>query len=178
MDRMPEVTTKEHIERTAGYQSLEPVTRPPYWGVDLDWGRRPGVPMESQEPRPMANARLNPDQQEGEPAAPLHGRPNKPMPKVFGTATPLHGMAGAIRRYAYTLPDHNPRHWLTKLFADRVESWGYHGRKYLPFIGMFGAAALLAGRSSRAKLASALEDAKEMRGHRGTPRRTAEWYGS
>ncbi|WP_314427229.1 hypothetical protein [uncultured Microbacterium sp.] len=51
------------------------------------------------------------------------------MPPVFGTAQPLHGLSGAIRRFAY---DHfsetkNTR-WLLLVVGDRVESVGAHVR--------------------------------------------------
>lgn len=49
------------------------------------------------------------------------------LPPVFGTAQPLHGVSGAIRRFAY---DHfsetkNIR-WLLLVLGDRVESVGAH----------------------------------------------------
>lgn len=51
------------------------------------------------------------------------------LPPVFGTAQPLHGLSGAIRRLAY---DHfsetkNTR-WLLLVLGDRVESVGAHLR--------------------------------------------------
>ncbi|AKJ05668.1 Hypothetical protein AA314_07294 [Archangium gephyra] len=64
----------------------------------------------------------------------MHGRSNKEMPPVFGTSTPLKGLSGAIRKYAYSLPDHYPSHWLLKMLGDRVDSWGYHTRRALPVL--------------------------------------------
>ncbi len=145
MNREPEVTDLETIQRRSGYQSLEPVTRPSWWGVDLDHSRRPGVPSHRANPQPMPNARFPVEQQRGEPASPLHGRPNKPMPAVFGTTLPLRGLSGAIRRRAYALPDHYPSHWLLKLLGDRVDSWTYNARKYLPYTLPVAAAALIFG---------------------------------
>nr|WP_233261774.1 hypothetical protein [Vitiosangium sp. GDMCC 1.1324] len=37
---------------------------------------------------------------------PKHGRPNKPMPPVYGTSVGLKGVSGIIRRIAYRYPDH------------------------------------------------------------------------
>lgn len=133
MNPTPELSTPERVKRHSGYQSLQPVTRPEYWGVDLDPSRRPGVPM-MREPQPWPNTRFPPEQQPGKSAAPMHGRPNKPMPPVFGTSTPLHGLSGAIRKFAYQLPDHYPSHWLLKMLGDRVDFWGYRARRMLPVV--------------------------------------------
>ena len=134
METMPVVTTPEQVMRESAYQSLQPVTHPPYWGVDKELSRRPGVPMASPDPKPFPNTRFPPEPQRGEPASPKHGRPNKPMPPVFGTACPLQGLSGIIRRLAYSYPDHQPRHWLLKMLGDRVELWGYRARKLVPVI--------------------------------------------
>lgn len=46
---------------------------------------------------------------------------------VFGTAQPLHGPAGAIRRYAYrTYSEGQTAHWLLLIAADRVEAMIAH----------------------------------------------------
>jgi hypothetical protein len=130
MNPKPELSTPEQVRQRSAYQSLQPVMRPEYWGVDLDPARRPGVPM-MREPRPWPNTRFPPERQPGEPTSPLHGRPNKPMPPVFGTAVPLHGLSGVIRKLAYHYPDHYPSHWLLKMLGDRVDSWGTRTRHLL-----------------------------------------------
>lgn len=150
MSNTPEITTPESIERRSAYQAMEPVIHPSYWGVDQDHARRPGVPM-MREPQEWPNTRYPPERQPGKPTAPRHGRSNKPMPPVFGTAVPLRGLSGVIRRWAYRYPDHKPRHWLLKMLGDRVDSWEHRVKKYLPVI--LPAVALLAvrraGRSSK-----------------------------
>lgn len=148
MNLTPEVTTPETVQRRSGYQSLQPVTKPDYWGIDLDPSRRPGVPMMRENPQPFPNTRFPPERQPGEPSSPLHGRPNKPMPPVFGTAVPLRGLSGVIRKLAYSYPDHYPRHWLLMMLGDRVEWWSYNARRYLP-VALPLAAALLFLRSAR-----------------------------
>jgi hypothetical protein len=132
----PEVTNLETILSRSAFQALEPVRRPPHWGVDLDPDSRPGVPMMKTEPQIMENARWPVERQVGEPASPRHGRSNKPMPPVFGTALPPRGVSGMLRRLAYRYPDHKPRHWLLKMFADRVDSWGHRTRKLLPLVAV------------------------------------------
>ena len=108
-------------------------------GVDHDVSRRPGY--QSHRPvGPWPNTRYPPVPQQGEPASPLHGRPGKTMPPVFGTACPLHGVSGAIRRAAYRYPDHDIEHWLMLLFADRVEATGPRLKRLAAFALPAGAA--------------------------------------
>ena len=143
----PEITDLETIEHHSAYQSLQPVQRPSYWGVDLALERRPGVPS-NREPKPFPNTKFPVEPQRGGPSSPKHGRPNKSMPPVFGTAVPMHGLSGAIRQYAAQYPDHYPRFWLLKLFSDRVDSWTYHAKKLLPFALPMVAAGAVAGITS------------------------------
>ncbi|HYO51957.1 hypothetical protein [Archangium sp.] len=88
--------------------------------------------MMRKDPQPLPNTRFPPERQPGEPSSPKHGRPNKPMPPVFGTAIPPRGLSGAIRKLAYRYPDHYPRHWLLMMLGDRVDSWGTRVRRLLP----------------------------------------------
>ena len=145
MNPIAEVTTPEEVEKKAGYQSLQPVVRPAYWGVDRDLSRRPGVPM-MREPQPWPNTRYPPERQPGEPASPMHGRPNKELPPVFGTSTPLKGLSGAVRRLAYSYPDHKPTHWFLLILGDRVDSFETRARRYLPVVVPLAALAFLGSR--------------------------------
>ena len=54
------------------------------------------------------------------------------MPPVYGTAVPLEGLSGAIRKAAYRYPDHYVRHWQLLLLGDRVDSWETRARRFLP----------------------------------------------
>jgi hypothetical protein len=146
MKPIPEVSTPETIQRRSGYQSMQPVLRPDYWGVDLEPSHRPGVPM-MRDPQPWPHSRFPPEPQRGPSAVPMHGRPNKTMPPVFGTSTPLRGLSGVVRKLAYRLPDHYPSHWLLMLLGDRVDSWSYHARRYLPIALPLAAALLLVRRA-------------------------------
>ena len=121
MDQRPEVTSPETVQRRSAYQAMQEPRRPSYADVDRDPSRRPGVPM-MREPRPWPNTRFPPERQPGTPSAPKHGRPNKRMPPVFGTAVPPRGLSGAIRVLAYGLPDHYPSHWFLMMLGDRVDS--------------------------------------------------------
>lgn len=99
-------------------------------GIDLDPSRRPGVPRE-RHPQPWPNTRYPPARMKAPPSAPKHNRHHKPMPPVYGTAVPLHGLSGLVRRAAYRYPDHWMRHWTLLLFADRVDSWTTRTRRIL-----------------------------------------------
>lgn len=51
---------------------------------------------------------------------------------VFGTAQPLHGVSGAIRRYSYRrYSEARAAHWLLLIAADRVEFLGSRGTALL-----------------------------------------------
>jgi hypothetical protein len=100
-------------------------------GIDQDPARRPGVPKE-RPPEPWPHTRFPPQPMRARPSAPKHARPGKPMPPVYGTAVPPRYLSGAIRRAAYTYPDHYMRHWTMLLFADRVDAWERRARRILP----------------------------------------------
>lgn len=138
----PTVTDLETVQRREGYQSLEPVRRPAWWGIDGDRARRPGVPRE-RAPRPFPNTRFPPQRQPGESSVPMHGRPNKQMPPVFGTAVPLKGLSGMVRRAAYRRPDHAPSHWLLMMLGDRVDNLEHRVKKLAPVAVGLGVVALL-----------------------------------
>ncbi len=101
--------------------------RIPGWGADLDPADRPSFPKEQA---PDLNAHWSFPEEQPEPAAGRersieHGR----LTPVFGTAQPLHGVSGAIRRYAYArFSEARAAHWLLLLAADRVDATGAHVR--------------------------------------------------
>jgi hypothetical protein len=146
--REPQLTNLETLKRRSGYQSLQTVTRPEHWGVDLDRARRPGVPMHREPPQQMAHAVTDIEPMEGESSVPMHGRTNKVPPRVFSTAIPMCGLSGLVRRAAYALPDHRTSHWMLKLLGDRVDVLEHRAMKALPWAaGLAGL--VLAIRQSR-----------------------------
>jgi hypothetical protein len=89
----------------------------PGWGVDLDPTNRPSYPKEvvadtgahwdfpeRQEPRGFREKSTE----------------HKFLTPVFGTAQPLSGLSGAIRRYAYNFSEGKLTHWLLLVLGDRV----------------------------------------------------------
>ncbi len=115
----------------SGSEGRPPDATPPFEPVDLEPSNRPGVPKE-RSPQVWPNSHFPPEHMHAEPAAPKHGRPNKPMPPVYGTAVPPSGLSGAIRKLAYRYPDHFVRHWQLLLLGDRVDSWETRAKRYLP----------------------------------------------
>ena len=115
----------------------------PGYGVDADPSRRPGVPQYQKPLRPHPNAKYPPPVQESEVKQLMHGRPHKDYPPVWGTAQPPSGVAGAIRKLAYSWPDHRPKHWVALLFADRVDVLEHRLKKAFPFLAAAGGAIAL-----------------------------------
>ena len=111
-----------------GYRREHPRTGPdtdelrrtvPGWGVDLRPEDRPSVPKERFEPTgahwdfPERQPELTPREKSTE---------HKFVTPVFGTAQPLRGLSGAIRRFAYdTYSEGRLAHWLLLLAGDRVD---------------------------------------------------------
>src|SRR5215207_2391745 len=92
--------------------------RIPGWGADLDPADRPSHPKLHYAPDATGAHWRFPDRQPGS-----EGRERSIehafVTPVFGTAQPLHGLSGAIRRLA---------HWLLLIVGDRVDAWESHLR--------------------------------------------------
>ena len=92
--------------------------RIPGWGVDLDPADRPSYPKEIAAETgahwdfPERQPELWPRERSTE---------HKFLTPVFGTAQPLKGLSGAIRRYAYTFSEGQTAHWLLLMAGDRVD---------------------------------------------------------
>jgi hypothetical protein len=106
--------------------------RIPGWGADLDPADRPSFPRQLDlEPEdngahwelPDRQPELQPRERSIE-----HGM----LPPVFGTVAPLHGLSGAIRRYAYErYSEGRAAHWLLLVLGDRVDAGEQHLRSLL-----------------------------------------------
>jgi hypothetical protein len=102
--------------------------RVPGWGADLDPADRPSHPKLQFAPG-ASGARWDfPERQPGS-----EGRERSIehafVTPVFGTAQPLHGLSGVIRRFAYDrYSEGRLAHWLLLVAGDRVDSTGAHLR--------------------------------------------------
>jgi hypothetical protein len=101
--------------------------RIPGWGADLDPADRPSYPRERTDLESGAHWDLPERQQETYPRE--RSIEHEMLTPVFGTAQPLSGPAGAIRRYAYErFSEGRAAHWLLLIAADRVDSTTAHLR--------------------------------------------------
>ncbi len=94
----------------------------PDWGVDSSPDARPGVPMEQDPPHALSGSHWKRPEAQRHPGYPVLKRMElNDLTPVYGTAQPLHGLSGKLRRAAYKLPEHQVRHWFALLIADRVD---------------------------------------------------------
>ena len=101
--------------------------RIPGWGADADPSVRPAHPRElSPDPRRYGAHWDFPERQ------PQHTPRERSvehaiLTPVFGTAQPLRGASGVVRRYAYErFSEARLAHWLLLVAADRVDAWEHH----------------------------------------------------
>jgi hypothetical protein len=104
--------------------------RIPGWGADLDPADRPSHPKLVYAPESTGAHWRFPDRQPG-----AEGRERSIehafVTPVFGTAQPLHGPSGLIRRLAYRrFSEGRLAHWLLLIAGDRVDAWGSHLRSF------------------------------------------------
>jgi len=95
-------------------------SRIPGWGADLDPADRPSFPRERRDLRVTDQWTVPERQPEERPRERSieHGM----LPPVFGTAQPLRGVSGAIRRLSYRrYSEGRAAHWLLLIAADRVD---------------------------------------------------------
>jgi hypothetical protein len=90
----------------------------PGWGVDLDAADRPSG---SKEVLQETGAHWDFPERQPERFPRERSTEHKFLTPVFGTAQPLHGLSGAIRRYAYTFSEGRTAHWLLLIAGDRVD---------------------------------------------------------
>jgi len=90
----------------------------PGWGVDLNPADRPSFPKEQAID---TGAHWDFPQRQTPRGFREKSTEHKFLTPVFGTAQPLRGLSGAIRRYAYTFSEGQTAHWLLLMAGDRVD---------------------------------------------------------
>ena len=105
--------------------------RIPGWGADLDPADRPSFPrLVWQDGRSGAHWDYPAEQPGGQRRE--RSVEHAQLTPVFGTAQPLHGVSGAVRRLAYSrYSEGRLAHWLLLMAGDRVDAWGAHARSVL-----------------------------------------------
>ncbi|SDY78074.1 hypothetical protein SAMN05660209_03702 [Geodermatophilus africanus] len=103
--------------------------RIPGWGADLDPADRPSYPK-LQYPADTGAHWDFPERQpggEGRERSIEHAF----VTPVFGTAQPLRGLSGGVRRFAYRrFSEGRLAHWLLLIVGDRIDAWGSHLRSF------------------------------------------------
>src|SRR3954463_15597069 len=102
-------------------------SRIPGWGADLDPADRPSVPRERFDLQFDGDGRELPERQP-EKWPRERSVEHRFLTPVFGTAQPLHGVSGKIRRFAYRYSEGRAAHWLILMAGDRVDAFGSHVR--------------------------------------------------
>ena len=105
--------------------------RIPGWGSDLDHANRPSYPRETLDARPPGATW---DLPEAQPHEGYRERSieHADLTPVFGTAQPLHGVSGAVRRLAYDrYSEGRTAHWLLLMAGDRIDVLGSTMRSFL-----------------------------------------------
>jgi hypothetical protein len=116
-------------ERRAPRETPEQLrARIPGWGADLDPADRPSYPKLRYAPEETGAHWDFPERQ------PEHQPRERSIEHafvtpVFGTAQPLKGLSGAIRRFAYErFSEGRLAHWLLLVAGDRVDALEEHAR--------------------------------------------------
>jgi len=118
-------------EKPALSESTEQLrARIPGWGADLDPADRPSYPKERFAPE-ETGAHWDLPESQPDPGGRERSIEHLRLTPVFGTAQPLHGVSGAIRRFAYErYSEGRAAHWLLLVVGDRVEAVGAHVRSF------------------------------------------------
>ena len=97
----------------------------PGWGADLDRNDRPSFPKERFDLPNGAHWDFPERQPELQPRE--RSIEHKFLTPVFGTAAPLKGVSGVIRRFAYArFSEGRAAHWLLLVLGDRVDAVESH----------------------------------------------------
>jgi hypothetical protein len=113
------------MERTTTRDTGRPAGR----SADVSREVRPGVPRQ-RRPTPDPGAHWErPEQQRGTPLLARAGL--RAATPVFGTAQPVHGLSGVLRRAAYRSPEHETGRWVLLFVADRVDVLEHRARSGL-----------------------------------------------
>ena len=104
--------------------------RIPGWGADLDPADRPSHPKLRYAPD-VTGAHWEFPERQPETTPRERSIEHAFLTPVFGTAQPLAGASGVIRRYAYRrFSEGRAAHWLLLVLADRVDAWEHHLRSF------------------------------------------------
>ena len=93
----------------------------PGWGVDADPANDPTYPMKNRNGADYERMNYLKPVQQSQTVDIFKSIERPTMTRVFGTSTPPRGLSGLIRRFAFRFSEDDARHWLTLIFADRID---------------------------------------------------------
>jgi len=117
----------DHIAYIADGKRIAPSAdelraRIPGWGSDLDPADRPSVPKLSREAGSATGAHWDKPEQQPGGTGRERSIEHAHLTPVFGTAQPLRGLSGAVRRYAYRrFSEGRLAHWMLLVVGDRID---------------------------------------------------------
>jgi hypothetical protein len=92
----------------------------PGWGIDADIENDPTYPMKHTNGADYERSHYKKPTQQHSNVKVFRSIERPELSSVFGTSTPPSGISGAIRGWAYKFSEADIRHWLTLIFADRI----------------------------------------------------------
>jgi hypothetical protein len=105
--------------------------RIPGWGVDLDPVDRPSHPKLRYQ-QDLSGAHWEFPDRQPEKVARERSMEHAFLTPVFGTAQPLKGLSGVVRRFSYQrFSEGRAAHWLLLVLADRVDAVESHLSSFL-----------------------------------------------
>ena len=103
--------------------------RIPGWGADLDPADRPSHPKLQYPADTGAHWDFPERQPERQPRE--RSVEHAFVTPVFGTAQPLRGLSGVVRRFAYDrFSEGRLAHWVLLVVGDRIDAYGSHLRSF------------------------------------------------
>jgi hypothetical protein len=128
----PDIPSAYVRDKRAPRETAEQLrARIPGWGADLDPADRPSYPKLRYAPETTGAHWDFPERQpEEEPRE--RSIEHAFLTPVFGTAQPLTGVSGVVRRLAYRrFSEGRLAHWLLLIVGDRFDAWGSHLRSFV-----------------------------------------------
>jgi hypothetical protein len=141
----PDIPSAYVRDKRAPRETAEQLrARIPGWGADLDPADRPSHPKLHYAPD-RTGAHWDFPERQPERGPRERSIEHAFLTPVFGTAQPLKGVSGAVRRLAYRrFSEGRLAHWLLLIVGDRIDAWGSHlrsfasGRPDVPASGLRG----------------------------------------
>lgn len=115
--------SEKYKDVATGYVDREIANMPkelPGWGIDADPENDPTYPMKHVNGADHDRIHYARPVQQPVSIEVFKSIERPAITRVFGTSTPPSGLSGRIRRFAFKFSEADARHWLTLIFADRV----------------------------------------------------------